>query len=103
MTQFLDQYEAPFTYAHVATATGTVTANIKAAAGALYAVNVNSKATAAAPLTIFDSTSASGTIIGVIDPTVNVQTLFFNCAFKNGLSYQSATASTSGDYTFIYV
>ncbi len=100
MTQILDQYQPGYNYLHIGTASGT--AQISTVAGILYSVTINQKGSASALVTLYDNTAGSGTIIGIIDPTVTVQTLFYETAVQKGIFFSSTGAANTGDFTFSY-
>src|SRR5688500_8555384 len=66
--------------------TNTTTA-VKAGAGALVRIVINTKGAAANVATIYDNTAASGTKIGILD-TVNgtIGSIEYGCAFATGLT-----------------
>lgn len=92
------------TYTHIAA--GQATTVVKASAGTLYAIVLNSKATASNVTTVYDNASGSGTVIGIPD-TVNANagtTFAFGpagVAFANGLTIITTTAN-GGDMTVIW-
>jgi hypothetical protein len=100
MTQVLDQYQPGYSFAHVGTASTAL--QISTVAGILYSVCINQKGSASSLVTLYDNTAGSGTIIGIIDPTVNVQTLFYECAVQKGIYFSSAGAAATGDFTITY-
>jgi len=53
-----------YTYTHISTSTTTL---IKGSSGTLHTISVNSKGTVASTITVYDSATASGTIIAIID------------------------------------
>lgn len=53
-----------FSYSHISTSATTV---IKASAGFIHAISVNTKGTVASTITVYDNTAGSGTVVGVID------------------------------------
>ena len=64
----------------------------------LHSVNINVKGATANIATIYDSTTGSGTVIGVIDTTVDVMTHTYDIAFNTGLTIVTS-AGTGGDLT----
>jgi hypothetical protein len=82
-------------YSHL---TGLATTTIKSGAGVLHSVNINVKGATANIATIYDSTTGSGTVIGVIDTTVDVMTHTYDIAFNTGLTIVTS-AGTGGDLT----
>ena len=87
-------------------AAGQATTVVKASAGVLYAIILNSAATATNVTTIYDHPSGAGTVIGrpaVTTATVPT-TLYFGpagLAFANGLTIITGTAN-GGDMTVVY-
>lgn len=71
---------------------------VKSGAGSLQNFTINTKGASANTATLYDNTSASGTIIAVIDTTSANQSLFYNVAFNNGLTIVTATG-TAPDVT----
>ena len=72
---------ASFAYAHISTA---ATTTVKSGAGDLHSISVNTKGTVASTITVFDSTTGSGTVIGVID-SLNLSGAFvLDVAFATG-------------------
>ncbi len=53
-----------FSYNHISTAATTV---VKASAGFIHAISVNTKGTVASTITVYDNTAGSGTVVGIID------------------------------------
>lgn len=86
-------------------APGQATTTVKSGAGTLYAITLNSAATATNTTTIYDNTAGSGTIIGV--PAVTTATVPTTLsygpglAFATGLTIVTATAN-GGDMTVVY-
>jgi len=87
-------------------AAGQATTTVKSGAGTLYAICLNSAATATNTTTIYDNTAASGTVIAI--PAVTTATvpttLTFGpagLAFATGLTVITATAN-GGNMTFVY-
>lgn len=85
-------------------AAGTATTVIKASAGRLYGINVNTKGATGNTLTVYDNSAGSGTKIATIDTTSAVGGILvfpegFN--FYTGLTCVSATG-TGADYTVIW-
>lgn len=95
---------AAATYTHVAA--GQATTVIKASAGTLYSITLNSAATATNVTTIYDNASGAGTVIAipnVVAATVP-STLTFGpngIAFTLGLTLITTTAN-GGDMTFCW-
>jgi hypothetical protein len=80
-------------------ANGTTT--VKSGAGLLHSVCINTKGATGNTATLYDNTSGSGTKIGTIDTTAQVQTLLYDVAFTTGLTIVLATG-TSADLTVSY-
>jgi hypothetical protein len=86
-------------YAHL-NANGATT--LKSAAGWLHTVTINSKGATGNTATLYDNTTASGTVIAVIDTTAQIQTLLLDAAFATGLTVVLASG-TSADITVSYL
>jgi hypothetical protein len=86
-------------YSHL-NANGTTT--VKSGAGWLHTITVNIKGSSGNTITVYDNTGGSGTVIAVIDPTVQLVTLEFDIAFNTGLTLVVATG-TSADITVSYL
>lgn len=87
-------------------AAGQATTTVKSGAGTLYAIVLNSAATATNTTIIYDNTAASGTVIGrpaVVTATVPTTLTFgpAGMAFATGLTIITATAN-GGDMTIVY-
>jgi urea transporter len=91
-----------YSYNHIA-AGAAATFVIKASAGTLHTITLNSAATATNVTTIYDNPSGSGTVIAV--PAVTTATvpttLTFDIAFALGLTIITTTAN-GGDMTICY-
>lgn len=90
-----------YSYNHIGA--GQATTVVKASAGTLHSLALNSAATATNVTTVYDSTSGAGTVIAipnVVAATVPT-TLIFDLAFTNGLTIVTATAN-GGDMTVNY-
>lgn len=83
------------------------TRTLKGGGGTLQAININRKGGANAILTVYDSTTGSGTLIGIWDLTVadcvtpwpqGVQ----GVNFYNGLTYVTSGTMTAGNITFFW-
>ena len=86
---------ASFAYAHISTA---ATTTVKSGAGDLHSISVNTKGTVASTITVFDSTTGSGTVIGVID-SLNLSGAFvLDVAFAAGLTIVT-TGTVAPDLT----
>ena len=89
---------APFLYTHTTTAAATTT--IKTGQGILHAITINNPGTGTAgSITIYDSTTGSGTVIAI--PTGGVYgTLKYDVNFSNGLTIVTvAWGTTQADFT----
>lgn len=77
--------------------------NIKASAGILHKVVVNTKGASANVLTLYDTSGTTTTSpIAVIDTVnINSQALIYDLAFASGLAYALATG-TAADVTIVY-
>lgn len=91
--------EAPWRYNNITTNTTTT---VKTGTGLLHCITVNNPPTGANTLTIFDSTTGSGTKIGTAVMNANDQTLLYDVGFGNGLTIVTTAATTPGDYTVVY-
>lgn len=85
---------------------GQATTTVKSGAGRLYAIVLNSAATATNTTTIYDNTAGSGTVIGrpaVTTATVPTTLVFGSTgiSFATGLTIVTATAN-GGDMTVVY-
>jgi hypothetical protein len=77
------------------------TKTLKSTPGTLHEVVINRKGSGGAILSLWDSSSAGGQSIAVIDTTVNVGNLNYHLDFDNGLTYQTSS-NNIGDVTIIY-
>ncbi len=75
--------EAGTSFNHISTATTTL---VKSGSGILCDVNINSKGTVASTVTIYDSLTASGTVIAVLDSLNLAGTFHFNCLVTIGIT-----------------
>lgn len=90
-------------YSFLNIAAGQATTIVKASAGTLHSITLNSAATATNTTVIYDHPSGVGTVIGrpnVVAATVPT-TLIFDLAFANGLTIITAAAN-GGDMTVCY-
>lgn len=90
-------------YSFLNIAAGQATTVVKASAGTLHSITLNSAATATNTTVIYDHPSGVGTVIGrpnVVAATVPT-TLIFDLAFANGLTIITATAN-GGDMTVCF-
>lgn len=93
-----DSAGAGYSYAHISTNATTV---VKAAAGSLHSITINTKGASANIATIYDGVSAAGTVIGVIDTTAGTQNFLYDAALSTGLTIVTATG-TAADITVSY-
>lgn len=90
-------------YSFLNIAAGQATTVVKASAGTLHSIILNSAATATNTTVVYDHPSGVGTVIGrpaVTTATVPT-TLIYDIAFANGLTIITATAN-GGDMTVCY-
>lgn len=90
-------------YSYLNIVAGQATTVVKASAGTLHSIVLNSAATATNTTTIYDNATGVGTIIGkpaVTTATVPT-TLIYDIAFALGLTIITATAN-GGDMTICY-
>jgi hypothetical protein len=91
----LMKVEQRFGATHISTATTTL---VKTGVGFLHLVNVNTKGTVASTITIYDNTSATGTVLAVID-SLNLSGGFvYDVAFSVGLTIVT-TGTVAPDVT----
>jgi hypothetical protein len=90
---------AGYNYSHQSSNTS---GNLKASAGVLHNVTINTKGATSNTLTLYENTTASGTVIAVIDTTAQIQTLNFDVSFSTGLSFALA-GGTAADVTIGWV
>ena len=77
------------------------TSTVKSGAGVLKRIVVNKIGSSSNTCTIYDNTTAAGTIIGTIDP-VHTQMVFeYDVVFNTGLTIVTATG-TAADLTIVY-
>ena len=89
--------EQRYTYFH-ATEPGTTT--LKSGAAILHAFVINSKSVGGIG-TVFDSTTATGTVIAAIDTTLSTTAFTYDVTAINGLTFAWA-GNTGGDVTIAY-
>jgi hypothetical protein len=90
-------------YSFLNIAAGQATTVVKASAGTLHSIVLNSAATATNTTILYDHPSGVGTVIGrpaVTTATVPT-TLLYDLAFANGLTIITAVAN-GGDMTVVY-
>jgi microcompartment protein CcmK/EutM len=82
--------------------TTNTTTTVKSGAGVLRRIVINTKGSSANTLTIYDNTTGSGTVIGVIDTVNGVSGHFeYGVSFSTGLTIVTANG-TAADVTVIY-
>ncbi len=86
-------------YTHIGTS--TTTNGIKSAAGTLVRVVVNQTGTVASLITVYDNTTATGTVIAVIDGLTRTGNYDYDCAFATGLSVIT-TGTAAPDITVVW-
>lgn len=86
---------APNSYTNITTATTTI---VKASAGVLDSIIINSLGTVASTITIYDSATATGTKIGTINSLAVLGALRFNVTCANGLTIVT-TGTVAPDVT----
>jgi hypothetical protein len=83
---------------HINTSATTI---VRVGMGMLLAVTINTRwGGAGSTATLYDSITGSGTVIGVIDLTFAMGTLFYEIILVNGLTVVTAGA-TPGDLTIL--
>lgn len=83
----------------------TTSTTIKSGSGSVHTVSVNSKASVAHTLTLYDNTAANGTILATIDVTNTPGTSYtYDMEFANGLTIAMPTGGggTPADVTITY-
>lgn len=88
-------YVSSFTPTHITTSTTTV---VKASAGVLHSVIVNTKGTVASTITIYNNTSAAGTIVAIIDSLTLSGTFQFDISMSLGITVVT-TGTVAPDIT----
>lgn len=81
-----------YTPANIATSTTTT---VKSGAGVLHGINVNTKGTIASTATVYDNTSASGTILAILDTLSLSGWNQFDVTFSTGLTIVTTGTSPS--------
>lgn len=92
------QVEQKNSFNHISTSTTTAVALVP---GVLHSISVNTKGTVASTITVYDSLSASGSIIAVIDSLNLAGTTIFDVAFTIGLTIVT-TGTVAPDVTVSY-
>lgn len=77
-----------FNSTYISTNTDTV---VKTGRGKLHTITIGE--TAAGAITVYDSTTASGTVLAVLKSSIAEQTLTFDLCFTVGLTITTAAAS----------
>lgn len=77
------------------------TTTVKSGAGVLKRIVVNKVGTLLNTCTIYDNTTATGTIIGTIDPVHTHMVFEYDVVFNTGLTIVTATG-TAADLTIVY-
>lgn len=80
--------ETPYLHRYISTATTTV---LKSGDGQLKSITIGE--TAAGTITVYDNTSAAGTVIAVLKASIAEQTYAFDVSFNTGLTVVTAGAS----------
>jgi hypothetical protein len=89
-----------FLYNNITTNTTTT---VKSGAGTLHWCTVNTAPTGTGQsITIYDSTTASGTKIGTHTSPVQGAVYEYDIAFTNGLTIVTASGTLPGDFTISY-
>jgi hypothetical protein len=83
------------TYAHISAATTTT---VKSGAGVLHLINVGSLGTVASTATIYDNTTATGTVIGILNTLTLSGPFQYDVAFSTGLTIVT-TGTVAPDLT----
>lgn len=97
-TRFYNDKLVANSFSNIVTSTTTV---VKASAGTLKRVVINSKGTVASLTTIYNNTSATGAKIGTID-SLNLSGVFeYDVAFSTGLTIVT-TGTVAPDITVVY-
>lgn len=92
--------EPPFKYTNITTNTTTT---VKTGPGMIHTLVVNTTPTGANSVTIFDSTTGSGTKIGTFAVTATDTFMLYDVGFANGLTIVTTAATTPGDYTISWL
>lgn len=80
--------EHQYSYNHISSGTTTT---VKASAGFLHSITVNT--TAAGTITIYDNTTNSGTVIGILKASVVERTFVYDISMTTGITIVTAAAS----------
>ena len=87
------------TFTHISTS--TITNGIKSGAGTLSRIVVNQTGTVASLITVYDNTTATGTVIAIIDGLSRTGNYDYECAFTTGLSIIT-TGTAAPDITVVW-
>lgn len=92
-----------FSFTHISANTTTTIINgvgpSTGTAGILHMVTVNNPGTSWV-VTLYDNTTNSGTVVGVISPTASTPPLMYDAQLKVGLTV--AATGTAGDLTILW-
>ncbi len=87
-----------YSFTHIATSTNTI---VKASAGTLHGININTKGTIASAVTIYNNTTCTGAVIAIID-SLTLSGLFeYDVAAGVGICV-TTTGTAAPDVTVIY-
>ncbi len=87
-----------YSYSNIST---NATTAVKASAGTLHSITINTKGASSNVATVYDNTAGSGTKIATLDTTLGQSTLVYDIAFATGLTIVTATG-TAADLTVAY-
>lgn len=87
------------TFTHISTS--TTTNGIKSGAGTLSRIVINQTGTVASLITVYDNTTATGTVIAIIDGLSRTGNYDYECAFTTGLSIIT-TGTAAPDITVVW-
>lgn len=87
-----------YSFTHIATSTDTV---VKASAGTLHGINVNTKGTVASAITIYNNTTCTGAVIAVIDSLTLSGLFVYDVAASVGICV-TTTGTVAPDVTALY-
>lgn len=85
---------SPNDYTHVDTNASQI---CKSGSGVFYTLTINTRGSATAA-SLYDSVTASGSLIAVIDTTLSTTAFIYNLKFENGLTIKTAGV-TAADLT----
>lgn len=90
-------------FTRIVPAATATTVLVKSGAGVLASVLVGVRSTGAATVTLYDSLTATGAIVGVINTTdAGVGSIMLNTAFAIGLTAATSTSTTGVDLTVMW-